>query len=141
MADLKNIVSMFVQFSAAALILIIALVLSRPWNNARLVGLAIALPSIGLLVTARLQLGRSFSLTPQARGLVTHGLYSKFRNPMYVFSALYLLGLTILVQRPYLLLFFCVLVPVQIMRARREAHVLEERFGEAYREYKRQTWF
>jgi protein-S-isoprenylcysteine O-methyltransferase Ste14 len=32
-------------------------------------------------------------------------------------------------------------IPLQIVRARREAHVLEAKFGEAYREYRRQTWF
>jgi protein-S-isoprenylcysteine O-methyltransferase Ste14 len=29
----------------------------------------------------------------------------------------------------------------QVIRARREAHVLEEAFGDAYREYRRKTWF
>jgi protein-S-isoprenylcysteine O-methyltransferase Ste14 len=30
---------------------------------------------------------------------------------------------------------------VQIVRARAEGRVLEERFGDAYRRYKDQTWF
>jgi protein-S-isoprenylcysteine O-methyltransferase Ste14 len=34
-----------------------------------------------------------------------------------------------------------VLIPVQIIRARREAAVLEAKFGDAYREYRKRTWF
>jgi protein-S-isoprenylcysteine O-methyltransferase Ste14 len=37
-----------------------------------------------------------------------------------------------------------VLVPIitlQIVRARQEARVLEATFGDAYREYRRRTWF
>jgi protein-S-isoprenylcysteine O-methyltransferase Ste14 len=30
---------------------------------------------------------------------------------------------------------------MQIVRARREASVLETAFGDAYREYRRKTWF
>jgi protein-S-isoprenylcysteine O-methyltransferase Ste14 len=30
---------------------------------------------------------------------------------------------------------------MQIWRARREAQVLEAAFGDAYREYRRKTWF
>ena len=90
-----------------------------------------------LLLLARHQLGKSFSATPQARALVTHGLYSKIRNPMYVFSALLLLGLLITYRKPYSFLLFAMLLPVQILRARQEARVLEAKFGDAYRE----TWF
>ena len=39
------------------------------------------------------------------------------------------------------LLFFLAVIPVQIFRARREARVLEEKFGEEYRVYRRGTWF
>jgi protein-S-isoprenylcysteine O-methyltransferase Ste14 len=57
------------------------------------VGLVLAIAGIGLLTLARLQLGSSFSVTPQARQLVTTGLYSRIRNPVYVFSAIGLAGL------------------------------------------------
>jgi protein-S-isoprenylcysteine O-methyltransferase Ste14 len=33
------------------------------------------------------------------------------------------------------------IITVQIIRARREARILEAAFGDAYREYRRHTWF
>jgi len=113
----------------------------RAWNPARLVGFCIAVPAAVLLFTARWQLGKSFSVTPQARELVTWGIYSKIRNPIYVFSALLLLGVLIALQYRYALLLLVVLIPIQIVRARKEAQVLEARFGEEYRNYRKGTWF
>jgi protein-S-isoprenylcysteine O-methyltransferase Ste14 len=112
-----------------------------PWNWAHWLGLAIAAPAVVLLFVARTQLGRSFSVTPQARQLVTHGVYSKIRNPIYLFGELLILGFLLVMQKPYLFLIFIILIPMQIIRARKEAKVLEEKFGETYRRYKQSTWF
>ncbi|UWZ84010.1 methyltransferase family protein [Occallatibacter riparius] len=109
-----------------------------PWHIA---GLAIAIPALLLLVVARLQLGRAFSIEAKASVLVTHGLYSKIRNPIYVFGALMILGLIIFSRQLWFLLVFAVLIPMQVYRSRRESRVLEEKFGAAYLEYKRRTWF
>jgi len=46
-----------------------------------------------------------------------------------------------MVGRRDLLIVPLALVPVQIVRARREAVVLEAKFGDAYREYRKRTWF
>ena len=112
-----------------------------PWTSYRIVGLAIAVPSFLLLVLARIQLGRAFSVQAKATTLVTSGLYSRIRNPIYVFSALLILGFIIWTGRPILLLFIAILVPVQIYRSRKESEVLEAKFGAKYVEYKRKTWF
>ena len=115
--------------------------LHAPWTPMRVAGLVITVVFIGLLTVVRLQLENAFSLTPQARSLVTRGVYSKIRHPVYVFSALALAGLVLYIDRPKLLLLALVVVPIQIARARAEERVLAEKFGDSYREYKRSTWF
>lgn len=114
-----------------------------PWprNWAHWLGLAIAIPALVLLFVARFHLGGSFSVTPQARQLVTHGVYSKIRNPIYCFGEIMIAGFFIAIHRPWLLLLLAIVIPMQIVRARKEAKVLEEKFGDEYRQYKQRTWF
>lgn len=90
---------------------------------------------------ARFQLGASFAVTAQARQLVTRGIYSKIRNPIYVFGSCVVAGLFLLVGHPKYLLIFLIIIPLQIWRARKEAAVLEAKFGDEYRAYRAATWF
>ena len=112
-----------------------------PRGSARLFGLLLALIGLAGVILARYTLGRSFSIAPKATALVTSGIYSRIRNPIYVFAAIFLIGLALIVGRPKLLVILAVLIPMQIVRARREAAVLEAKFGDAYREYRKHTWF
>ena len=130
-------------FTVPPVVFTAALVVLRPakWDAMRVTGLLLTLLGIGLWAIARAQLGNSFSVTPQARALVTTGLYSRIRNPVYVFGATCLAGFAMYVGKPMLLLLFLVLIPIQVLRAQAESRKLEERFGEDYREWKRQTWF
>src|SRR5208283_1637977 len=97
-------------------------------------------PGFVLWGIAHVQLGDSFSVRAEARQLVTRGLYSRFRSPIYLFGGIGIAGFVLAVERPIWLLAFLVLIPLQIVRSRREARVLEEKFGDEYREYARQTW-
>jgi len=90
---------------------------------------------------ARFQLGASLTVTAQARQLVSRGIYSKIRNPVYVFGSAVIAGLILTLGRPIWLLIFAVIVPMQIWRARKEASVLEATFGDQYRAYRESTWF
>jgi protein-S-isoprenylcysteine O-methyltransferase Ste14 len=112
-----------------------------PWTVERIAGLAIAIPSVVLLVLARAQLGRSFSVQAKATALVTTGLYSRIRNPIYIFSALAIAGFILWANQPWLLSAFVILIPMQMIRSRKEARVLDQEFGAAYLEYKQKTWF
>jgi protein-S-isoprenylcysteine O-methyltransferase Ste14 len=114
---------------------------TQPWTAPHIAGVAIFIPSFLLFVLARIQLGRAFSIQAKASTLVTTGLYSRIRNPIYVFSGLMIAGIIIWANDPRYLLIFAVLIPIQIYRSRKEAKVLEEKFGAAYLEYKRKTWF
>jgi len=112
-----------------------------PWTPARIAGLALTIIGIVPLTIARFNLGDSFSIAPEARKLVTHGIYSRIRHPVYVFATLIVAGVAFYFRIPMLLLVLAPLIPVQIARARREEQVLEAKFGEEYRAYRRKTWF
>lgn len=58
----------------------------RRWKVHQLIGLSIMVPAFCLWALARLQAGMSFSGKARATALVTTGLYSKIRNPIYVFG-------------------------------------------------------
>lgn len=112
-----------------------------PWTILRTAGLALMAASLILLTVARINLGNSFSVTPQAKQLVTRGIYSRIRNPIYLFGAFVIAGLFLFLERPWLLLLLVPVLILQIIRARAEARVLEEHFGDEYRRYKTATWF
>ena len=113
----------------------------RPWTASRIAGAILALAGYTLFFTARLQLGKSFSVTPQAKELVTLGLYSRIRNPIYVFVDIMIFGLILALHLYWLFALFPLLVVMHVFRARREAKVLQERFGQTYANYRQQTWF
>jgi protein-S-isoprenylcysteine O-methyltransferase Ste14 len=111
------------------------------WDSRHAIGMGLAAIGFALWLTARLQLGKSFSVRPEARALVTTGLYSKFRNPIYFFGGVAYGGLFIAWGKLVPLLVFFVGYPFfQFLRARKENAVLEKAFGDEYRRYKAHTW-
>jgi len=134
-----NVVTLVAIFGLGVLLIVAAF--SVVWTPVAIVGGVLAAVGWLCLVVARLQLGASFSVTAKAKKLVTTGIYSKIRNPIYVFSAMFLLGLIIVMGMWLLLIPLLVLIPVQIVRARKEQQVLEQAFGEEYVRYKAGTWF
>jgi protein-S-isoprenylcysteine O-methyltransferase Ste14 len=112
-----------------------------PHGLARIIGLLLGLIGLAGIILSRYTLGRSFSIVPKATALVTSGIYSRIRNPIYVSGEIFLAGLVFILWKPALLLIMLVLVPVQVLRARREAAVLEAKFGDEYRAYRKRTWF
>lgn len=111
------------------------------WGAMQVIGACLLVVGFVLWSTARFQLGKSFAVTAQARKLVTQGLYSKLRNPIYVFGSFVMAGLILLLGRPVWLLVFLILIPLQIWRSGKEASVLEAAFGDEYRKYRAGTWF
>jgi protein-S-isoprenylcysteine O-methyltransferase Ste14 len=104
-------------------------------------GITPAVTSFALVVLARLQLGKSFAVAPKANDLVTKGLYSRLRHPMYLFVDLTVCGIALAVHRWYVLLLLIILLPLQMRNARAERKILQEKFGEQYDAYRRATWF
>jgi protein-S-isoprenylcysteine O-methyltransferase Ste14 len=111
------------------------------WDWQRILGIVLMLAGLAGIATARFQLGRSFAVKAEAHRLITHGLYSKIRNPIYVFGTVLIAGFVVFIRRPMGWVFLLIVTALQIIRAHREAQVLETAFGDAYREYRRKTWF
>lgn len=113
----------------------------QPWTPTRITGAVIGLPSFALLFLARIQLGGSFSVRAKAQALVIHGLYSRIRNPIYVFGGLTIAGALLFMGVPKFLWVLAAIIPLQIYRARKEEQVLAAKFGDEYLAYKARTWF
>jgi len=106
-----------------------------------LFGIIAGIPSLALMFLSRRQLGASFSVRPEARALVTTGLYARIRHPMYVFLDILLLSIIVVSGWKLLLVIWGALVVVQTIQASREEKVLAARFGDVYAAYTRRTWF
>ena len=113
----------------------------QPWTVSRVTGATLAVIGYAFAVTARIQLGRSFSFRPEAKGLATHGLYSRIRNPMYTFLDVMVFGLILALRLYWLFVLLAVLMFFQVRQAHREANILHDKFGHAYLDYRKQTWF
>ena len=112
-----------------------------PWSAMQIIGACLLLVGFLFWTMARFQLGASLTVSAQAKKLVTRGLYSKIRNPIYVFGSCVVAGIILIAARPVWLLLFVLMIPLQIWRARKESAVLESAFGDEYRSYRGKTWF
>jgi protein-S-isoprenylcysteine O-methyltransferase Ste14 len=133
-----NILSMALLL--VALCVFLPRYLHEPWPPLRIAGAIVTLVSLSFITLARIQLGRAFSVRAKATRLVTTGLYSRIRNPIYIFGCFFFLGLAMFIPAWWLLVALIIVIPMQIVRARKEAAVLEATFGDEYRRYRQQTW-
>lgn len=131
---------LFIIFPPIAFVYCFVHFVPSHWSSLRMAGLVLSIVGIALVTLARIQLGNSFSLTPQARALVTRGIYSRVRHPVYVFGVIAVAGLFLYLNMPMMLLILVAIVPLQLLRARAEERVLEQRFGADYRQYRASTW-
>ncbi len=129
------------QIIAVGVLAWVLVTMNTAWNAQRYSGTVLVIIGAVFIIVARYQLCKSFSITPQAHELVTKGIYSKIRNPIYVFGSVLLAGLFLVLQRPSLWILLVIVVIAQTLRAKKEARVLEAAFGDAYRDYRRKTWF
>jgi len=123
------------------LVLLAVAAVAATRNVLWLVPLALSVACAALWFVARWQLGAAFSVQPEAHHLVATGLYARIRHPIYIFgTAAFLLVLLALLGWQGLAI-WAILIPVQLVRAGREEHVLAEAFGVEYESYRRSTWF
>ena len=105
------------------------------WDAA---SLALLLAGHFLAAVTLSQLGRSFSVMPEARRLVTSGIYSKVRHPLYFAEAVATLGVLLQYRSVGAALLVAAQFAVQLWRMHEEEKVLEAQFPE-YGEYRRRT--
>jgi protein-S-isoprenylcysteine O-methyltransferase Ste14 len=102
---------------SVVLFLFVPGVKEQPWTALRIAGAILAIVGFSMLVTARNQLGKSFAVTPQAKELVTLGLYSRIRNPIYVFADVMIFGLILVLHLYWLFAIYPLLIAMHIFRA------------------------
>ena len=110
-------------------------------NTLSYVALCLSIACAILWFIARWQLGDAFSVGAQAHHLVTQGLYSKIRHPIYVFGTLAFLFVVLALQGWLSLIIWAIVILIQVSRIRREKRILAETFGEEYTAYRSRTWF
>jgi len=84
-------------------------------------------------------LGRSFSLMPEARALVTRGPYRHIRHPLYLSGLVIALGAMLQFRQPWSLLVVLLTFALQIGRMHYEEQVLGRTFPD-YAAYKARSW-
>jgi protein-S-isoprenylcysteine O-methyltransferase Ste14 len=98
------------------------------------IGLPIAL--IGLAVLTLVMI--NYTTTPWDKP-ITKGLYHYSRNPMYITTALFLLGVGIASASWLFLLLSLIFIILTAFRAINEEHYCLKKYGDAYREYMNRT--
>jgi protein-S-isoprenylcysteine O-methyltransferase Ste14 len=98
----------------------------------------VVLCGTALAISAALSLGRSLSMLPEARRLVTAGPYGLVRHPLYLSEAVALLGVTMQYLSPLALVLFAIQCAFQFERMKNEERVLASTFPE-YRAYIEKT--
>jgi len=105
------------------------------------IGTGIFIPSYALWMVAYLQMGKPMNVLPQTDRFVTNGLYSRIRHPPYVFGQLAYLAVVLCTKSVSQCVVWLLILLLQRGQARKEERLLEEKFGTAYAEYKKRTWF
>jgi protein-S-isoprenylcysteine O-methyltransferase Ste14 len=109
--------------------------LSLLWQS-----LALSLVLVGGIgsVIAISNLGKSFSIMPEARRLVTSGPYALARHPLYAAEMITIAGTAILYQQPWAALIAIGAFALLAIRSHFEEQVLTEQYPE-YADYKKRV--
>ncbi|MDF1876277.1 isoprenylcysteine carboxylmethyltransferase family protein [Sulfurimonas sp. SAG-AH-194-L11] len=136
---MKNIKGYSLVFSQFFLILIMLLPLGTPTSNFYL-GLPIII--IGLLIGAlALYANRFFNIRPdikESASLVTTGIYSYIRHPMYSAVLMVMLGVTLLYPQTFILVSYALLLIILVIKLSYEESLWKEQ-GSEYLEYMKTT--
>lgn len=105
-------------------------------------GFFLILVGLFLWVMGEVALGGKFNPFFEPRNLITTGIYSKTRHPIYIGLFFLCLGLNLLTGSVGgLIMTLFVLLPILLFTRVSEEVKLMKRFGERYLRYKRETLF
>jgi len=124
-----------------ATLALFAVYLQGPVTPLQMLGMIMTVVAFMLWIVARVQLADNFSIAAKANQLVTSGLYSKLRHPVYYFSILARIGLTPASANAYIGFAAVAVLVLELVRIRSEEKILRKKFGKQYTEYKKKTWF
>ena len=92
--------------------------------------MAFIFTGMALSVYTLIWLGRSFSIVPEARQLVTSGPYAYVRHPLYAFEEIAIVGSAMQFVQPWAALLLLLHFGLQLARMRYEEQVLSQAFPE-----------
>lgn len=105
-----------------------------------ILGLIIAISGLHMWIFSFIALNKSLSVYPEARTLVTTGLYHWCKHPFYLGINLSFLGLSISKGSWYgMFLTLFLIVPLHVFRAYTEDQILRVTFGKEYTNYCQQV--
>ena len=108
----------------------------------RIIGFIICAIGVIFIIAGIITLGEYFTTSIIPKGLVTTGIYSKIRHPMFTGAILVYIGIVVIFQSiiGFLLVIF-ILIPFFIYSAIEEEKILSKKFKDKYIAYKKKTLF
>jgi protein-S-isoprenylcysteine O-methyltransferase Ste14 len=107
------------------------------------IGVATFAMALWLLWRSHADLGQNWRITTEIREghtLVTSGIFRYIRHPMYSAHWLWGIAQALLIHNWIAgLASLVIIIPIYVLRVRREEHMMLVKFGEKYRLYMRQT--
>lgn len=103
--------------------------------SARYTGLALSITGVFFFVISHLRIKGLDS-----GKLVTRGIYSKIRHPMYLGFTMWLVGLPLFIESLFTLASAAIWIPQILYWRLSEERQLARKY-EGYEEYKKKTWF
>ena len=108
------------------------------WLLVQVTGMLMLLAGDGLFVWALVSFGNSWRIgidEKKAGALVTNGIFTFSRNPIFAFIDLYFIGTFLLSGAPIFLIFAAATILALHYQILQEEKFLSGRYGQAYRDY------
>ena len=142
---MKGYLIRFITAVMFALVFIINIIFNNQFNGSillKIIALFMILIGTILWISGIITLGKNFTVSVKPKGLVSTGIYSKIRHPMYYGGIIIYLGLGLFFKSIIGLILTIVLVtPFAIYSNIKEEKALIVKYKEKYIAYKKKTLF